>query len=416
MLIFGSKNHHDMKNVFLLGAGASKSYNSSPTGQRMPIANDFFSTYSKLPINFDPWALKTKLLYYLNLRDGLDHLDLFDFNEDIENLHSEIQIKAYDIIKANKNNKSVEEQVPLGAYYELIFLFIAGINQIQNGPISQTHLDLAKLVTNDDAIITFNWDTLMDRALMEVTSWNCDTGYYVKPLGVYRDKWMNTNIKSIQMPRLLKLHGSSNWLTSYVTFENGKEIPMQALSADNFFVYESTQNPYSTYAGRYMDGYEPFSYGYYPPNLQTEGRAAPKGFLITRMRPKNPFMREGVSDDSGVISMPLIIPPVRDKKYDFYGNLFTNLWDEAEKQLIEADKIFVIGYSFPKTDLRSSELFKKAFSSRITMPEVIIVNPAPELIEERFVYDLGITTDKLITIKDYFDSKIIKNVIVNKMK
>ena len=110
------------------------------------------------------------------------------------------------------------------------------------------------------------------------------------------------------------------------------------------------------------------------------------------------------------------IPPVRDKKYDFYGNLFTNLWDEAEKQLIEADKIFVIGYSFPKTDLRSSELFKKAFSSRITMPEVIIVNPAPELIEERFVYDLGITTDKLITIKDYFDSKIIKNVIVNKMK
>ena len=83
---------------------------------------------------------------------------------------------------------------------------------------------------------------------------------------------------------------------------------------------------------------------------------------------------------------------------------------------IEADKIFVIGYSFPKTDLRSSELFKKAFSSRITMPEVIIVNPAPELIEERFVYDLGITTDKLITIKDYFDSKIIKNVIVNKMK
>lgn len=116
-----------MKNVFLLGAGASKSYNSSPTGQRMPIANDFFSTYSKLPINFDPWALKTKLLYYLNLRDGLDHLDLFDFNEDIENLHSEIQIKAYDIIKANKNNKSVEEQVTLGAYYELIFLFIAGI-------------------------------------------------------------------------------------------------------------------------------------------------------------------------------------------------------------------------------------------------------------------------------------------------
>lgn len=405
-----------MKNVFLLGAGASKSYDLSPTGQHMPIANDFFSIYSKLPINFDPWALKTKLLYYLNLRDGLNHLDLFDFNEDIEDLHSEIQIQAYDIIKNNKNNKSFREQITLAAYYELIFLFIAGINQIQNGPISQTHLDLAKLVTNDDAIITFNWDTLMDRALMEITDWNCDAGYYVRPLGIYRNKWMNTKIANIHMPRLLKLHGSSNWLTSFVTIENGEEIPMQVLSTDNFFVYESTQNPYSTYAGRYMDGYEPFSYGYYPPNLQTEGRAAPDGFLITQIRPKNPLMREEISDDLGVVSMPLIIPPVRNKKYDFFGNLFTNLWTEAEKQLIEADKIFIIGYSFPKTDLRSSELFKKAFSSRTTMPEVIIVNPAPEAIEERFIYDLGITTDKLITIKDYFSSEVIRNEIISKVK
>lgn len=127
-------------------------------------------------------------------------------------------------------------------------------------------------------------------------------------------------------------------------------------------------------------------------------------------------MRKRISDDSGIVSMPLIIPPVRDKKYDFYGNLFTNLWGEAEKQIIEADKIFVIGYSFPKTDLRSSELFKKAFLLRTTMPEVVIINPAPEPVEERFVYDLGITADKLITVKDYFDSEIIKNVIANKIK
>lgn len=405
-----------MKNVFLLGAGASKSYNSSPTGLHMPIANDFFSTYSKLPINYDPWALKTKLLWYLKLRDGFDHLDLFDFNENIEDLHSEIQIQAYDIIKNYKQNESQKNRVIIGAYYELIFLFIAGINQIQNGPISQTHLDLANLVTDDDTIITFNWDTLMDRALMEVTNWNCDSGYYAKPLGVYRDKWTNTNITSIQMPRLLKLHGSSNWLTSYQTIENGKVMPMQVLSTDKFFVYESTLKPYSTFHGRYMDGYEPFSYGYYPPNLPIEGRAAPKGYQIIRALPKNPFMREGVSDDTGVISMPLIIPPVRDKKYDFYGSLFNSLWAEAEQQLIEADKIFIIGYSFPKTDLRSSELFKKAFSSRTTMPEVIIVNPNPEAIEERFIYDLGITTDKLTIIKDVFSSHLISKVLFGIVK
>jgi len=96
--------------------------------------------------------------------------------------------------------------------------------------------------------------------------------------------------------------------------------------------------------------------------------------------------------------------------------IYLQTYGLKQKKLIEADKIFVIGYSFPKTDLRSSELFKKAFSLKTTMPEVIIVNPAPESIEERFVYDLGITTDKLFTIKDYFNSEIIRNVIVDKIK
>ena len=36
------------------------------------------------------------------------------------------------------------------------------------------------------------------------------------------------------------------------------------------------------------------------------------------------------------------------------------------------------------------------------MPKIVIINPNPELIEERFKYDFGITDDKLIIVKDYF--------------
>lgn len=403
-----------MKNVFLLGAGASKAYDGSPTGQRMPVAKDFFTTYAKLPINLNPWALKTKLLLYLHQRDGLPHLDLFNFNEDIEDLHTDIQNKLYNIIKQDGYAHSHIELAAYNAYFEVIFIFIGCINEIQNGPISETHVELAKLLTDKDAVITFNWDTLMDRAMNEVTSWNCDNGYFVKPSGIYRDGWTEPEQKKNNSPLLLKLHGSSNWLTSYQLLEEGKIMPMQETPLDDFFVYEYTNSSYPAFAGRYMPGYEPFSYGYYPPNLFVQGRSAPPGELITRVRPKHPFMPESDLDDSGIVSMPLIIPPVRNKEYDYYGNLFQSLWEEAQQQIRQADRIFVIGYSFPKTDIRSTELFKSAFSSRTTMPEIIIINPEPETITDRFVYDFGITADKLTVVKDYFSKEIIDKVIVNR--
>jgi hypothetical protein len=51
--------------VLLLGAGASKSYNSSPTGKRMPIARDFFPTFYDLKIADDPWVLRGSIMDYL---------------------------------------------------------------------------------------------------------------------------------------------------------------------------------------------------------------------------------------------------------------------------------------------------------------------------------------------------------------
>ncbi|MBA7495573.1 hypothetical protein ES702_06160 [subsurface metagenome] len=109
-----------------------------------------------------------------------------------------------------------------------------------------------------------------------------------------------------------------------------------------------------------------------------------------------------MSEDKGLVSMPLIIPPVQDKEYDFYGNLFKELWDKAEESLIKTDKITIIGYSFPKTDIKTDELFKNAFSKRNTMPEIIIINPHPESIVKKFTFDYGILNDKIKVYKEYF--------------
>lgn len=51
--------------VLLLGAGASKSYDQSPTGQRMPVARDFFQTFDKLDLSANPWVLIGSLAAYV---------------------------------------------------------------------------------------------------------------------------------------------------------------------------------------------------------------------------------------------------------------------------------------------------------------------------------------------------------------
>lgn len=397
-----------MSKVILLGAGASKSYAKSNTGVRMPVAMDFFETFRKLNTSTNPWVLIGSILNYIVKYRKISLENFEEFNDDIEILHSEIQAKLYDVLKGNKSIFADPNSLTyLKAYNELIYLFVSVINEIQNGSVSESHINLAKQIKPDDSIITFNWDTLMDRALNQNTSWSTDKGYFKSPKMIYRDKWVTPDSDSQKndYPIILKLHGSSNWLSSHTFPEDGKLKLMQETPEDDFFVFESNIVPYSCHAGKYMEGYEDFSYGYYPPNLPLRGKEAPEGMVFIKARLKSPLIPEGKASSNGLVSMPLIIPPVQKKEYDQFGNLFNSLWEEAEKRLIEANEIFIIGYSFPRTDYRSSELFKSAFTKRKDMPRVIIINPSPESIEERFLYEFGITKNKLEVRKEYFNEK-----------
>lgn len=384
-------------NVIILGAGASKSYQDSETKESMPIATDFFSTYNRLEISNNTWVLVGYILNYLERFHNLKYDDFRDYNEDIEKLHSEIEKRLIEAFKLNENGfRDVDSLMTCNAYVQLNFLFNSVINEIQNGLVSKAHIRLAQKLSSSDTILTFNWDTLMDRALEHETTWTTDNGYFVIPNQIYRNEWVSrTSSTKDDFPYLIKLHGSTNWLTSYMVAEDGKFKLLQEITPEEFFVYESTINPYNTYDGRYMAGYNDFSYGYYPPNLPLIGNKFDDDMVLVRGIMRTGFNPKGASEDKGLVSMPLIIPPVQDKKYDFYGNLFKELWDKAEESLIEADKITIIGYSFPKTDIKTDELFKNAFSKRNTMPEIVIINPNPELIVEKLAFDYGILIDRI---------------------
>ena len=73
---------------------------------------------------------------------------------------------------------------------------------------------------------------------------------------------------------------------------------------------------------------------------------------------------------------PYIIPPVLDKS-SFYNHIaIHDLWQQAEELLKKADEIYIIGFSFPQTDLAVKYLFQSAL--RTSEPDIYVVNKAKE--------------------------------------
>lgn len=380
----------------VLGAGASKAYSQSPTGQKMPVARDFFQTFDALAISSNPWVLQEGLATYL-MRAGVDDIHGYlRSGVDIEQLHTEIE-ETRALAMAEAGDDFFKFAIENRAYTELLFIFASVVNEIQNGPISTPHRKLARRLSQNDVVITFNWDTLMDRALAAESGWRIEEGYGVAPFRVFRDGWkVPATGQPSPSPRILKLHGSTNWITAYPMIEGGRTILTHELDPATLHVFESASEPYPCYAGRYMNGYEPFSYGYYPPNLlDVPGKAAPKGYAILSVRPRVPWKPEGGATSEGLVSSPLIIPPVRQKTYEVFGGLFSSLWASAEDALSAVDDVVVIGYSFPRTDKMTRELFTRAFMRRATMPRVTIVDPNPTGIAHRFADEFGIAGDHL---------------------
>ena len=64
-------------------------------------------------------------------------------------------------------------------------------------------------------------------------------------------------------------------------------------------------------------------------------------------------------------------------KNAFYNHIAIHaLWQQAEKLLKEADEVYIIGFSFPQTDLSVKYLFQSAL--RKSNAKIYVVNPEKE--------------------------------------
>ncbi|MEG6617602.1 hypothetical protein V6C27_14475 [Peptococcaceae bacterium 1198_IL3148] len=314
-----------MKKVYVLGAGSSAGYEGSYIGITSPVSKNFFSKATDV---ISVHSIKGRKFY----DNTMTYHNLFKFINDFWGI-------APEQINSSGNNIDMEEVLTLlhieleenphslpllRASGEYMMLMALTFDKILYGAPCPHHIKLAKNLSCEDVVISFNYELLMDNSLLSTGMWYPTDGYGVK-CGILSDQKLEQP-KNKSHVYLLKLHGSFNWLYCsgcrqlFTAIEKNKqELRLVCNHSDKVF--------------------------------------------SNHMGCKHPLQ-------------PIIIPPTMMKNYDSMP--FTQqLWHQARAALANADQIVIIGYSFPPTDFRTKWLFRKAMlESNKKCRKVILVNHA----------------------------------------
>lgn len=395
-----------MRRVFLMGAGASRAYAESPTGIAPPLASGLIAAYNSLSISENRYVLVGDLVNYVRDTRGIPPVDFNYWEEDIEAFFTEIAVLLSELTMRRQRGALTAAEfsdliVASKIKNQLVFLLTSILNEIQNGPLCQSYCTFAESISDADTIITFNWDTLLDRALASTGRWSPERDYGAIPHAVFDDGWRVPHCDvTPPAPLLLKLHGSTNWLMPYQSV-NPQTGTLQSLSAQShgkFFVYLNASRPYDTYRGRCWGPYAPYSYCYYPPNLPVDRDDDVPGHTRYAILSAADLPDHGAltTNDPCVYSMPLIVPPELHKNYELCGGTLPGLWKTAEEAIAHCDELFVIGYSFPDTDTEVRKLIARSLCRNGRIGQIIVVNPDP-LRVVGVIRDVFHVPDELIT-------------------
>jgi len=181
------------------------------------------------------------------------------------------------------------------------------------------HETLASWLTADDCVINFNYDCLMDSAVLAraPTIFDPSRGYgFVHGTSIgglnIDPTWANPAAPAAPNPslRLLKLHGSLHFQLTHPT--RGRPTPMS-------MTLDLVPNPYT--------GAHSFA----------------------------------------------VIPPV--VKKDYNKGFFAKLWVDAYEELKECESLVIVGYSMAGTDFHSTTLFQRALKAG-GLKNLVIADPS----------------------------------------
>jgi hypothetical protein len=325
-----------MSKLLIIGAGCSRNYsqsNSTITGLESPLDSDFFRMAKKVILHglIDPALMGMIDLLIDDLRrlygyepPDLNTVSLLGNEQRIRQPAYERFIEVLDdkrlSLEKVMTQLSLEREIflrlpPFLGFGEsekdnnsdllapLIELVTITISKALEGPPCLKHSKLADSLERGDAVISFNYDILMDNALRN-SNMLTDSGYLF-PLQKVSDNghWRRPEETTSDVT-LLKLHGSMNWLhcincNSYLLMRSGK--------------------------------------------IGSWDASLPK--LCPNCQEPASFER-------------VIIPPVLTK--DYSSQPIDYLWRQAGKCVSRARDIVILGYSLPPTDFATEALLRIA--------------------------------------------------------
>jgi hypothetical protein len=249
---------------------------------------------------------------YLNLEDVMTLLD--------------INFKLYSSPAASRLEQGESPQLRV-----LKDLLVRTLDYALTGPQCKKHHALAERMKLGDIVLSFNYDILIDNALLSLRKMT-DSSYKMNLHKVNQDgQWMRPDETQSEVT-LFKLHGSLNWL--------------KCSSCGAFLLYR--------YKKQTMYGAQAFQ------------------------------CPQCSSDDYPVRMM---IPPIQSKDYGDRDIAF--LWIQADRMMKDFSRIICIGYSFSSLDFDMVSLMRRLRARQTKIPEVDFVSPDREA-EKRLKLFLGV--------------------------
>jgi hypothetical protein len=335
--------------LFILGAGAShalsfvKAHDKGIRQSVTPLDKDFLKCLNENKRNKGWQRIALK-----EIVDGwLDDSSLFD-----EGLEQSIikRVSQFDFLSninsaRTKRKCSNEDYIKNLAHLITYYLLKSKSNSSGFTKKFINHVfPVGEEVSNyNNRIITFNYDTLIERPLIE-RNLSLKKIYFDRIAREKKEGWVRDSSHKFLNPLILKLHGSANWRCSRNDFNRLLTGDPQE---DKFTIWVSDKAP----------------------------------------RP---------SDDES----PLIIPPIPQKPIT-RSLLFKFLWTAAFEYMHEAKEIVIVGYSCPSTDTIAKAMFTH-FKNK-NLESITVVDPnAATLKHYKDMFNKTQLSDKLTW--KYFDS------------
>lgn len=241
------------------------------------------------------------------VREALDHTWREEWGPDLED---NVELLLTHLAAAHPWEDQGERHEALSAYHQVSDVMTNWLAVAERAALRQpTPPDwLAKLCTywheHDCTVITFNYDTLIEHAVSTlplhpegIFGWNL----YCVPLNwaKAREGWGMLAGERRTTFDLLKLHGSLNWWYS--------------------------------------------------------GAEAPPGDTVyaTNMKPRWDQELDPEEDIAVIDKVRLVVPPTLQKESFYENSILRSQWRIARERLAHADRITLMGYSLPPTDLSS---------------------------------------------------------------